>query len=170
MNKIDLTRPKGAIFTEDGKHRFALWRIWSVRKPLLMFIGLNPSKANQITDDPTITRLIKRAAITGFGGLLGANLFTLVSTDPGALLVEPDVIIPDYSDYYIEEMIKLSSIQLCAWGSFTAVKMRAPSVYKKLKNPHCLGINADGEPMHPLYVSYEKPLVKYERMALINER
>ena len=33
----------GAEFSEGRKYRYALWRIWDSSKPLVMFIGLNPS-------------------------------------------------------------------------------------------------------------------------------
>lgn len=167
MSNIDLTQPKGAVFTEDNKHRLALWRVWSPNKPLLLFIGLNPSRAGQISDDPTITRLIKRAAHEGFGGLLAGNLFTLISPEPGILLKDPTPIIPEITDRYLIEMIELSTIQLCAWGSFSPVKLRAPVVYKMLTYPCCLGINSDGEPIHPLYVSYSIRMFKYERSNFI---
>jgi hypothetical protein len=36
MDKIDLTIPQGAIFSEDRKNRYALWRVWSLNnKPLI---------------------------------------------------------------------------------------------------------------------------------------
>jgi hypothetical protein len=89
-----------------------------------------------------------------------ANLYGYVSTDPNALLRNSDTI-GDLNDYYIQEMVKLSDIQLCGWGSFKPVPKRAPIVYKMLPNPHCVGTNADGQPKHPLYVGYDVPMKKY---------
>ena len=57
---IDINTPKGAVFSNDRKYRYALWRIWNPNKELLLTIGLNPSSANESKDDPTITRLNQR--------------------------------------------------------------------------------------------------------------
>jgi hypothetical protein len=96
-----------------------------------------------------------------------ANLFALVSTDPKALLNNGNAV-GEFTDYYIKEMVKLSDIQLCGWGSFKPVIHRASEVYKMLSNPYCLGVNADGNPKHPLYIGYDVPMVKYELKEVIN--
>lgn len=44
----------GAIFSDDRKYRFALFRMWDLKAPNVMFIGLNPSTANEHDNDPTI--------------------------------------------------------------------------------------------------------------------
>jgi len=157
---IDLGIPQGAIFSDDGKYRYALWRVWSKTRRILLQIGLNPSKAGAIKNDPTITRGMVRADREGFGGFLMANLYAYVSTDPKALLVN-DNSVGELTDYYLKQMIALSSRQLCGWGSFAPVAKRAPIVLAMLKEPYCLGINADGQPKHPLYVGYNVPMIKY---------
>ncbi len=160
MKEIDLNISTGAIFSEDRKYRYALWRVWNPTKALLLQVSLNPSVANELRNDPTITRGIVRAGRNNFGGFLMANLFALVSTDPKALLNNGNAI-GEFTDYYIKEMVKLSEVQLCGWGSFKPVIYRANEVYKMLANPFCLGINPDGNPKHPLYVSYNTPMKKY---------
>ena len=159
MQPIDLSLPKGAIFSEDRKYRYALWRIWQPNKPLLMTIGLNPSVASELKDDPTIIRLQARAYKTGHGGLLMANLYAYVSTNPVHLVNQHDTV-GEYTDYYIKQLVELSERQLCGWGSFKAVVNRAPVVLLMLDNPYCLGRNADGSPKHPLYIGYDVPMVK----------
>jgi hypothetical protein len=162
MQQIDLTIPSGAIFSEDRAYRYVLWRVWHKNKPMLGQTGLNPSKANEDKNDPTITRSIVRACKEGFGGLVMTNLYGLVSTDPKALL-NNDMAVGDLNDFYIKMMVSLTSTQLCMWGSFKPVKFRAPAVYKMLNNPCCLAINPDGEPKHSLYVSYSTKIIKYSR-------
>lgn len=160
MKDIDLDIPMGAIFSEDRRYRYALWRVWNPQLDLLLQISLNPSTANEIRNDPTITRGIVRANNNKFGGFLMANLYGYVSTDPNALLQNGDFV-GELTDYYLKQMIALSSKQLCGWGSFKPVKLRAPAVLKMITEPYCLGINADGQPKHPLYVGYDVPMIKY---------
>ena len=161
MKEIDLSILKGAIFSDDRKYRYALWRVWNPGLDLLLQIGLNPSTANELRNDPTITRGIVRANNNRFGGFLMANLYGYVSTDPNVLLKDGDFV-GEFTDYYLKKMIELSAKQLCGWGSFKPVKLRATSVLKMIQEPYCLGINADGQPKHPLYISYNVPMIRYE--------
>jgi hypothetical protein len=157
---IDLKILQGAIFSEDRKYRYALWRVWNNTKPLLLQIGLNPSMANEFINDPTITRGIVRADRTGFGGFLMANLYAYVSTNPQALLGDGNFV-GELTDFYLKQMIEMSDRQLCGWGSFKPVANRAPIVLAMIKEPYCLGVNADGQPKHPLYVGYSRAMRKY---------
>jgi len=159
--RIDLSIPQGAIFSDDRRYRYVLWRVWNPSLPVFMQVGLNPSKADEIRSDPTITRGIVRADRNGFGAFLMGNLDAYVSTDPKALL-NNGYAVGEFTDYYIKEMVKLSSVQLCGWGSFKGMAERAGEVFKMLPNPFCLGVNADGQPKHPLYVGYEVEMKKYE--------
>lgn len=161
MTVIDLNILSGAIFSDDRKYRYALWRVWNRNLSILMQVGLNPSTANEITGDPTITRSIHRAYILGFGAFLMANLYAYVSTNPNVLLKQGDFI-GELNDYYIKQMVEMSERQLCGWGSFKPVSNRAPIVLPMLKNPYCLGINADGQPTHPLYVGYDVSMMPYK--------
>ena len=76
---------QGAQFTEDRQYRYALWRIWNEDKPLVMFIGLNPSTANEYKNDPTIRRVMRYAADWGYGGVYMMNLFAWVTPYPKEL-------------------------------------------------------------------------------------
>ena len=98
MNEINLSIPMGAIFSEDRKYRYILWRIWNTNKPILGQNCLNPSKAGVLNNDPTITRGLVRADRNGFGGFIMTNLFSLVSTDPNALLSNPSAV-GELTDY-----------------------------------------------------------------------
>ena len=42
---------KSAILSTDRKYRYVLTRIWDETKPTVVFIGLNPSIADEETDD-----------------------------------------------------------------------------------------------------------------------
>ncbi|MBL0394156.1 DUF1643 domain-containing protein [Ramlibacter monticola] len=51
-----------ADFSPCRRYRYALRRIWAPGKPSAMFVGLNPSTADEVDDDNTVTRCI------GFAG------------------------------------------------------------------------------------------------------
>lgn len=168
MQTIDLTVPQGAIFSEDGKYRYVLWRVKNPALPLRLVIGLNPSTAGKEINDPTITRSQVRADRDGFGLLFG-NIYAYKSTDPKKLLTEADTIGAE-NDAYLKLMIDMAMTSggqvVCAWGSFKPVARRAPDVLKMIPQPFCLGVNADGNPKHPLYIGYDvkvRPLVKVAR-------
>ena len=48
-----------AHFSKNRIYRYALWRTWDESKPKVLFVGLNPSTADEIQDDPTIRRCIR---------------------------------------------------------------------------------------------------------------
>lgn len=163
---MNLKLSKGAIFSEDRKYRYSLWRNWDPICEKLLFIGLNPSNANEIKDDPTITRCMRRAVNGGFGGLIVANLYAYVSSIPDVLLGEGDFV-GEENDLFLKYMIGISGQVLCGWGSFKPVKQRASKVLEMIKEPYCLGVNADGQPKHPLYIGYKIPMIKY--LPIINK-
>jgi hypothetical protein len=165
MREVDLTIASGAIFSDDRKYRYILWRIWNPNRPIMGQNCLNPSKAGEFNNDPTITRGMVRADKNGFGGFVMTNLFGLVSTDPKALLNNPSAV-GEFTDYYISQMVEITQIQLCGWGSFKPVSLRCDIVYPMLSNPYCLGTNNDGQPKHPLYVGYDVPMIKYRKTNL----
>ena len=71
---------KDAILSEDRKYCYILSRTWDETKPTVLFIGLNPSTADEKTDDPTIRKCINYAKCWGYGKILMANLFAFRNT------------------------------------------------------------------------------------------
>ena len=50
-----------ALFSECRTYRYALWRVWDESLDSILFIGLNPSTADESHNDPTISRCINFA-------------------------------------------------------------------------------------------------------------
>lgn len=73
---------KGARFSPCNRYRYSLWRIWDKSLPLVMFVGLNPSTANQSEDDPTIRSVKRISRFNGYGGFYMMNCFPFVTSDP----------------------------------------------------------------------------------------
>ena len=148
----------GAKFSECRKYRYVLWRIWDEEKPKIMFIGLNPSTANEETDDPTIRRIKKFAKSWGYGGIYMLNLFTYVTAYP-EVLKECDNPLK-FADEYLKKNAAQSEKIIFAWGNFKEAKERAKEIIKMF-NGYALVINKDGSPRHPLYVKGNIKPIKY---------
>ena len=58
-----------AKFSPCRKYRYVLCRVCDRTKPFAMFIGLNPSNADETKDDPTIKRCLNFAKSWGYGGI-----------------------------------------------------------------------------------------------------
>lgn len=139
----------GAVFGPNS--RFALWRIWDAKADALLFIGLNPSRANGVQDDPTIRRLVSLAKKWGFGGLYAGNLFSYISPIPTPEVFNSPTGGP--TDEAIRQMKGLSTVVLAGWGNW-GVNLR-PRIREVLAlvggAVNCVGVNKTGEPAHPLY-------------------
>ena len=73
---------QSACLSKDEVYRYTLERTWNDEQERVLFIMLNPSKANANTGDQTITRCIKFADNWGYGGIVVGNLFALRSPKP----------------------------------------------------------------------------------------
>ena len=158
----------GALFNGTFSCRYSLWRIWEKTGDYLLFIGLNPSTANGIKDDPTIRRLINFAKSWGFGGLFCGNLFSLVSSNPANLLYESAVELQGGpNDQAIKRMREIATLVLVGWGTWGIhASSRAEDVLALVGEPvHCLKVTRKGEPAHPLYMPADSKLMRYYRTS-----
>ena len=157
----------GALFSDDAhKFRYSLWRIWDKSGDNLLFIGLNPSTANEIKDDPTIRRLINFAKSWGFGGLFVGNLFSIVSADPSVLYFASSVELQGGpNDQAIKRMRELSTLVLVGWGEWGTNAGKRPTQVLSIIGglACCLKVNKSGEPSHPLYLPANTKLSNYYR-------
>ena len=146
---------RSAIISENGLYRYKLERIWDINKPKVMFIMLNPSKADASIDDPTIRRCVSFAKSWGYGGILVGNLFAYRSTYPKELLSAKDPIGPDNINH-LRFMYLESELIICAWGNANIIEKLNIMDYKPLSGIvgrlSYLELSKDGTPKHPLYL------------------
>lgn len=144
-----------AVFSEDRQYRYSLSREWLIGDGTLLFLMLNPSTADAIANDPTVTRCIGFAHTWGFQRLLVGNIFALRSTDPAALLTHDDPIGPE-NDEWLARLVGEADQVVVAWGAHAAVIDREPVVCELLNaagaDVTCLRKTAGGHPGHPLYI------------------
>lgn len=140
---------KKANISKDKIYRYTLSRTWDSTKPTVLFIGLNPSIADENIDDPTITRCINFAKDWGYGALLMANLFAFRSTYPKEIYLIDDPIGKD-NDHYILECVKQSDLIIACWGNNGTYMDREKIIKELVPNLYCLQKNKNGTPHHPL--------------------
>lgn len=138
----------GAEFSECGKYRYKLWRIWDDSLPKAMCIGLNPSTANANKNDQTISYLIKMLTILGYGGFYMMNLFAWISSNPDELLYCIDPL--GDNDEKLKEVAAICDDIIVCWGGFKQAEKRIMEVLPNYPNAKCFGVTANGKPFHPL--------------------
>ena len=148
-----------AYFSKDRIYRYALWRTWDNSLPKVLFIGLNPSTANEIQDDPTNRRCKRYAYDWGYGGYIMSNIFGYRSTNPQKLYKIKDPIGPD-NNFWLKKLQKETVLTIGAWGNHGKLFNRGREVINLINNLYCLRITKEGQPTHPLYLpSKLKPII-----------
>lgn len=137
------TSEKNAAFSPCRRYRYALWRTWNENKPCVLFIGLNPSTADETNHGPTLKRCISYAKSWGYGSVCIANLFAYRATKPKGLLARKKVMGTGNNHWLIKLPIEVG-LMVAAWSNHgqyqhlsSQVKtMLTPSHYLKLT--HCI--------------------------------
>ena len=111
---------------------------------------LNPSTADELTDDPTIKRCIGFARTWGYASLAVGNLFAYRSTSPAELYQAIDPLGPE-NDRWLTRLQEESSLTI-ALGNQGRLLGRSTVFGRMLGGLHILGLTSLGEPRHPLYV------------------
>ncbi|TWT58932.1 hypothetical protein KOR42_23190 [Thalassoglobus neptunius] len=164
-------------FSEPGKvscavydratreHRLWLSRVWDEQLPIVAYIGLNPSTADERHNDPTVGRLQKRAKKLKYGGFIMLNAFSLRSTDPRGLKSVAEPNLPE-NDEFIRHGCEVADTVVCCWGTHAKLFDRHSELIELLrrlgKPVHYLGETLEGFPKHPLYLPYRAGFVQWD--------
>lgn len=144
----------------NNNHRLWLSRIWDKSKPLICFIGLNPSIGDHETDDPTIRRLISFSTLWGYGGFYIVNLFSLIATDPKTMKIS---LMPSHpaNDTVIKDISSECKEVVFCWGANGSHLNRNLLISKWFPAAKCFGKTKDGHPKHPLYLKSNTTLTPF---------
>lgn len=159
-----------------GVYRYALWRralpslfqpdadrLWTV------FIMLNPSTADHLVNDQTISKCIAFADRWRRPSVLVANAFAWRDTDPMKLYAAAargeDIVGPE-NNHWLERIAATpGAMVVCAWGNHGELQQRGDRVRRDLTERgvklQCLGQNQNGTPKHPLYLAMNTELAAY---------
>lgn len=139
---------RSAEFSDCGKYRYQLTRIWDDSLKVAMCIGLNPSTANSETDDSTIRYVIDVLKANGYGGFRMMNLYALISSVPEALWDCPDP--QGLNDEWLKTTAFICQDIIYCWGSFKGISYRASKVRAMFPDGKCFGkAKSTGQPLHP---------------------
>jgi len=151
----------------DHRRRLELTRVWDYELSCISFIGLNPSTANNISDDATIRRCVSFAKREGYGSIRMYNLFSAISTDPKQLMKilkdNPDLL--EENNQFLYNTVCNFTPVICCWGSLSKDLLfiqQSKLIKESIVNPLCFGTNKDGNPKHPLYLSLTTPLIPFK--------
>lgn len=145
---------KTATLDRRRVYRYQLWRRWSDAPQFryVNFVLLNPSTADESTDDPTVRKCVKFARTWGFDGLCITNLFAYRSTNRRALykVVDP---VGFGNNRHILAVATDAALVVCGWGLDGSLMGRGSIVRRMLRrfDPHYLRLTRE-QPWHPLYL------------------
>jgi len=159
---VDETKSR-ATFSPCRLYRYALFRQWGGNSlNAVMFIGLNPSTADEVNNDPTVRRCMRFAYAWGFDAMYMMNAYAFRSTDPKGLNRADDPVGPR-NDRWLTDAQSYCHLAVACWGNHICADrhkrvMQLFSYYTL----QCLGVNANGTPKHPLYIAHKTPLIDFK--------
>ena len=146
-----------AVWSPDRAYRYTLWRtgLGGRRRGFVQFIGLNPSTADETSDDATLRRCIGFARRLSYDTLCMTNVFAYRSTDRSVLATLADPVGPENDRWLLRIAAQASRIVAC-WGADGVLNRRADEVTNLLGqfNLAALEFTKDRQPRHPLYLGY----------------
>lgn len=177
----------GAVISDNSRYRFVLTRMnhdelvfgdRTNHDRQLPFIMHNGSTADALEDDRTIGKCNGFASRLGYGGIVVGNLYGYRSRHP-KLLFKVDDPVGDIvfwngrvtnNDEWIAAIFAAQptgGTVIAAWGA-----LEGPGKIERVKKIvrmaddagvalKCLKLSAEGEPCHPLYLSYEMQPIPY---------
>ncbi len=153
-----------AVYSDCERYRYALTRVWDEAGPNLLFIMLNPSKATERANDPTVERCERRARVLGYGAMRVMNIFAWRETDPKKLRRAVEPVGPE-NDALLLAGLDWADLVIAGWGVHGDHLGRGPEVAALLRGAgadlSCLGLSKAGHPRHPLYIAYAKSPVPW---------
>lgn len=165
-----------SVFSPCRDYRYCLWRIWrNIAAPrFVLWCLCNPSTADDDDLDPTLRRCRDFSQAWDFDAMCIVNLFAFRATDPAEMKAADDPV-GDDNDLWIARLASDAELIVAGWGKI-GVHLNRPEAIRVLFNSigrelHCLKVNANGSPQHPLYVAGSANPIEYkfDRPTVVSE-
>ncbi len=131
----------------------------------IVFVGVNPSRADHEISDQTVTKLHEFTRRTGAFRFTVVNLFSYRATDVRELAKQADPVGP-LNDSYLNEHFSKADIIVPMWGSRSKIPKSMRSridvvkemIVRSNKIVLTFGFTKGGDPKHPLMLAYATKL------------
>jgi hypothetical protein len=157
-----------AQFSACGRYRYRLERNVQLAGEVFAYFGVNPSTAGVEVEDQTTRKW--RGFTLRHGGrcYIAGNPFALRSRSVQALANADDPVGPENAAH-LRQIIAEADVLIPCWGSRTKLPARLHAALDALtaqlrtagKPVRGVGLTARGDPLHPLTLSYDTPLVDW---------
>jgi hypothetical protein len=158
-----------AVLSECGHYRYRLDRCLGMFDgPVYAFFGINPSTADASLDDATVRKW--KGFVSRWGGsrFIVGNVFAYRATDVRELAKVAAPIGP-LNDRYINDICEEADIMVPCWGDRGKLPKHLRRdvdwclefISDRGKPVMTFGLSKGGDPMHPLMLGYDTPLVEW---------
>lgn len=154
------------IFSNDRKYRYVLKcsniDLFEQNEKSIVWIGLNPSTADEFNLDPTLRRIRNFSLSFGFNTFYMLNLFAYRATNPKDML-NCSTPIGEENNFWINKLCHEYKTVVCSWGTLGNHLNRQDDVLKFIKDCDLkyLDLSKDGIPKHPLYLKSDSTLKNF---------
>lgn len=155
-------------FSPCRQYRYTLEHVIDPALPVrrIMWIGLNPSTADEQQLDPTLRRIRRFSADWGYTSFVMTNLFAFRATDPRVMKASGFPVGHHNNSALIQSADKCEVV-VAAWGTHGTFRDRDCAVVELLQRYghklSCLDRTKGGHPKHPLYVAAAMKLKPFPR-------
>jgi len=160
-----------AVFSPCRTYRYVLSRRWQQGTKPTVFLMMNPSKADAVNNDMTISKCIGFARKWDASGIIVVNAFAYIATSPddivAAYRLGIDIVGKDNSKY-ISAAIASTDRVVVACGSHQILTIALPTIMAMIPSTvqlSCLGFTRGGHPRHPSRLSYGTALEPYQTIT-----
>lgn len=161
---------KEADISGDGRYRYWLTRRWNDDLPVMGFVMLNPSLADDERDDRTLRRCVDFAKREQCGSVQLVNLYAFRTPHPEELRNTGDPVGPENDKAQARFLVEVQRVvvgwgsglrHLPVWRDALGLFMRQASLLH-FGPLECLGCTRDGSPRHPLYLPAHATIIPWE--------
>ncbi|WP_433766680.1 DUF1643 domain-containing protein [Pseudomonas putida] len=165
------TLNSSAVISECGLYRYRLDRSCCPQfdgSKVFAFFGVNPSTADAMLDDHTVRKWRGFTLRNGGHAFIVGNVFSFRATDVRVLRKTLITMGPDHGKH-LEAIIREADVLVPCWGSSDKLDYGHRLYMKELmrtlldsgKPVLHFGKTKSGDPMHPLTLGYDTPLIPW---------